>query len=150
MERLPDRYIYPAVFHYNDDGISVYFPDLPGCLTFGENQEEAFLMARDVLAGYLAVTEEEGDPIPKPESAEMPALDASCERLLLIEAWMPPYRSDYAYRAVKKTVTLPRWLEEAAAERRVNFSRVLQEALMRELGIHVPRDHEEASATTGD
>lgn len=139
MGKLPDRYIYPAVFRFDDDGISVYFPDLPGCLTCGQTIEEAYRMARDALAGYLAVSEEEGDEIPAPSlDAKFPLEDN--ERVVFVEAWMPPYRSNYADRAVKKTLTIPRWLNDAAEEAGINFSHVLQEALLERLGLHQHHD----------
>ncbi|MCL6444404.1 MAG: hypothetical protein K6T83_13285 [Alicyclobacillus sp.] len=67
-----------------------------------------------------------------------------------MEAWMPPYRDNYTDKSVNKTVTLPRWLEETASEKRVNFSRVLQDALMSHLGIQVPRSYTSAVETTDD
>lgn len=140
MGNLPDRYIYPGVFRTDEDGISVYFPDLPGCLTCGDTMEEAFRMARDALSGYLATSEEEGDLIPTPSlDAKFPLEDN--ERVVFVEAWMPPYRENSLERSVKKTVTLPRWLEEAAAEQKVNFSRVLQEGLLKQLGLDAARVH---------
>lgn len=57
------------------------------------------------------------------------------EHVILMEAWMPPYRDDYADRSVNKTVTLPRWLKNAAEERKLNFLRVLQEGLLKQLGL---------------
>ena len=61
-----DNYIYPAVFDYADDGITITFPDLPGCISCAETDEEAFYMAKDVLKGYLLTAEEFGDTIPEP------------------------------------------------------------------------------------
>lgn len=58
--------VYPAVFSYADDGISVRFPDLPGCLTCGQTEVEALFMAKDALRCYLAMLQDEGEPIPEP------------------------------------------------------------------------------------
>ena len=61
---LKNRYIYPALFDYADDGITVTFPDLPGCITCGQHDEEAFFMAKEALALHLFGFEEDGEPIP--------------------------------------------------------------------------------------
>ena len=55
-----DRYVYPAVFDYADDGISVSFPDLPGALTCGDTDEEALRMARECMALHLYGMEQIG------------------------------------------------------------------------------------------
>lgn len=141
MSKLPGRYIYPAVFHFDDDGVSVVFPDLDGCFTGGSDLEEAYRLARDVLAGYLSLCEEDGVDIPAP-TIDREIEHENNERVMLVEVWMPPYRENYADRSVNKTVTLPRWLKNAAEERKINFSRVLQDALMEHLGIQVPRTHD--------
>ena len=141
--KLPDRYIYPAVFHFDEDGISIEFPDLPGCLTAGFTLEEAYRMAQDALAGYLTICEEDGDSIPLPTL--LTAIDCSKnEKIILVETWMPPYRDNAWDRAIKKTVTLPRWLERAGMEHKVNFSRLLQHALVEHLGL----DHFEVEKET--
>ena len=62
---LPTYYRYIAVFTYEQDGIHVVFPDLPGCVTFGKDEEEAVLMAREALALHLYGMEQDGDEIPQ-------------------------------------------------------------------------------------
>lgn len=62
------KYIYPAIFDFADDGISVEFPDLPGALTCGDSEADALYMAKDCLALHLCGMEEDGDPIPEPSS----------------------------------------------------------------------------------
>lgn len=65
--RLSDNVrVYPAIFSYADDGISVRFPDLPGCLTCGQTDVEALFMAKDAMRCYLVMLEDEGEPIPEP------------------------------------------------------------------------------------
>lgn len=63
-------YVYPAIFNYADDGISVKFPDLPGCLTFGYSDEEALRMAREAMSLHLHSAETESDAIPEPTPAD--------------------------------------------------------------------------------
>ena len=54
MRKKPDRYVFPAVFTYDGDGVAVSFPDLPGCNTCGSDQDEAILMAQAALRGHLS------------------------------------------------------------------------------------------------
>ncbi|TQR33956.1 type II toxin-antitoxin system HicB family antitoxin [Brevibacillus brevis] len=129
-----DRYIYPALFHYATDGISVTFPDLPGCITCGDEPEEAFRMAREAMALHLYGMEQDNEDIPQP-SAPTTLKAEQAEVVTLIEVWMPPFRDEMENRAVKKTLTIPKWLDDLAQENKVNFSHVLQDALKKHLGI---------------
>lgn len=86
---MKDRYIYPAIFDYADDGISVEFPDLPGALTCGDNDEEALRMARECMALHLYGIERDGDVVPEPTRA-IDVITAANQTVVLIEVWMPP------------------------------------------------------------
>jgi predicted RNase H-like HicB family nuclease len=129
-----DRYIYPALFHYAPDGISVTFPDLPGCITCGDDSEETFRMAREAMAFHLYGMEQDGEQVPEP-SVPSTLKPEPAEVITLIEAWMPSFRDEMENRAVKKTLTIPKWLDDLAQENKVNFSHVLQDALKKHLGI---------------
>lgn len=130
-----DRYIYPAIFDYADDGISVEFPDLPGCLTCGDTDEEAFRMAREAMALHLYGMEEDKEQIPTPSKVSDIKI-ADNQTLVLIEAWMPPFRHEIENRAVKKTLTIPKWLDDLGKEHQVNYSQILQDALKKHLGSY--------------
>jgi predicted RNase H-like HicB family nuclease len=130
-----DRYIYPAIFNYADDGISVEFPDLPGCYTCGDNDEEALRMAKEALALHLYGLEEDNYPIPEPSPVNKLKVEPN-QVVVLVEAWMPPFRDEMKHRAVKKTLTIPKWLDDLAREHNVNFSHLLQNALKEYLGIN--------------
>jgi predicted RNase H-like HicB family nuclease len=131
-----DRYVYPAVFTYEDGyEIAVTFPDLPGCATSGADETDALGMAKDALGGHLWCLEKDGDRLPAPTALRDVKLDPG-ERAALIDVYMPSVRLSQETRAVTRTVTLPAWLNAAALERGVNFSQVLQSALMHDLGIH--------------
>jgi len=129
-----DRYIYPAIFDYADDGISVEFPDLPGCLTCGDTDEEALAMSKEAMALHLWGMEDDGDPVPEPTPAGKIILEPK-QVVVLIETWMPPFRDAMAEKAVKKTLTIPKWLNDIGEERKVNFSHLLQDALKSYLGV---------------
>ena len=131
---MKDHYMYPAVFHYASDGISVEFPDLPGCLTCGATTEDALYMAKDALSLHLYGIEQDGDDIPAPSELLGIALENN-ERIVMVEIFMPPFRDEMENRAIKKTLTVPKWLNDLAEERKINFSQVLQSALKTKLGI---------------
>lgn len=85
---MKDRYVFPAIFDYADDGISISFPDLPGCFSCGFSDEEALLMARDAMGGHLASMEKDGDLIPEPTPALLVKHEPN-QLVVLIDAWMP-------------------------------------------------------------
>lgn len=130
-----DSYIFPAVFEPGEiKGYSVTFPDLPGCVTEGDTLEEALRMARDALELHLYGLEDDGDEIPVPTPPEK--IDVPQNAFVApVEAWMPLVRDEMANRSVKKTLTIPKWLNDLAEERRFNFSHILQTALKERLGI---------------
>ncbi|MOA52232.1 hypothetical protein D3C78_1754920 [compost metagenome] len=78
--------------------------------------------------------EQDGDAIPEPTRATDVQV-AATQAAVLIDVWMPPFRDEMAERAVKKTLTIPKWLDELAAESNVNYSRILQDGLKAHLGV---------------
>ena len=128
MRKKPDRYVFPAVFSYDGDGVAVSFPDLPGCNTCGDDQNEAILMAQDALRGHLSCLEDENDPIPAPSDFRTIQTDTN-EAVVLIEAWMVPLRE----KTVRKNLTIPAKLAYQAERAGINFSGVLTRALEKEL-----------------
>jgi predicted RNase H-like HicB family nuclease len=127
-----DLYIYPAVFDYADDGISIEFPDLPGCLPCAKTTEEAVHNAKEAVALHLYGMEQDGDPIPEPTPVDHIALESN-QIPILIEIYMPLHREAIDNSYVRKNVTLPRWLEKVATEKGINFSQVLQNALKEQI-----------------
>lgn len=132
--KKPDRYIYPAVFTYEDgQEIAVVFPDLD-VATSGKNDEDALFSARELLGCVMFGLEEDGEDIPVPT----PLAKVICEeneRVVLIDVYMPSVRMAQINRSVNRTVTLPAWLNAAAQEKNINFSQVLQEGLKQRLGV---------------
>jgi predicted RNase H-like HicB family nuclease len=117
-----------------NDGISIEFPDLPGCLPCGNTTGEAVANAKEALALHLYGMEEDNDVIPEPTDISKLKLDPN-QFVVMVEAWMPPFRDEMKNKAVKKTLTIPKWLDDLAVEKGVNFSRVLQETLRNYLGV---------------
>jgi len=121
--------IYPAVFLKEDVGYSVSFPDLDGCYTQGETLEEAMEMAQEALGLFLVSLEERGLIALASEPS-----DIECEEgefVSLVATPIEKYRRKN--KAVKKTLTIPQWLNEEAELKHINFSSVLQKALKDEL-----------------
>jgi len=129
-----DRYIYPALFYYADDGISISFPDLPGCFSCANSDEEAIYMAKEALGLHLYGMEEDGDDIPTPTSINKINLQSN-QAVVLVEVLMPVVREAVENFSVKKTLSIPQWLNKLAIENNINFSQVLQSALKEHLGI---------------
>ena len=126
------KLVYPACFHLEEDnGYSVVFPDLPGCITQGNNLEEAIEMAEDAALGWLLGTLEEGEEIPKASKMEDIKIDNEKDFVNLVLLDLGNYSEKYSKnRYVKKTLTLPFWLNELAERKGINFSKTLQEALL--------------------
>jgi len=122
--------IYPAVFTKEDVGYSVSFPDLDGCYTQGDTLEEAMEMAQEALGLYLVSLEERNICINLPsELFDVEFSDG--EFVSLVATSVEKYFRKN--KAVKKTLTIPQWLNEEAELRHINFSSVLQKALKEEL-----------------
>ncbi|MCD9026065.1 type II toxin-antitoxin system HicB family antitoxin [Cohnella silvisoli] len=131
-----DVYRYWAVLHYAPEGVSVRFPDLPGCFTSGDTAEQAHVEAKEALGGFLCIMENEGDDIPDPSSLDtimrqLEEDEAVCE----VRVYMPTVREAMESRAVKKTLTVPKWLNDEAERNGLNFSAILQDGIKRSLGI---------------
>ncbi len=129
-----DRYIFPAIFHYADDGISVEFPDLPGCFSYGDSDIEAVANAKEALELHLYGLEDDGESIPSPSHVRSITHNEN-ETLVLIDIWMIPVRDFMRNKAIKKTLTIPKWLNDVAIENHINFSQLLQVAIKDYLGI---------------
>ena len=134
MNKLPDRYVYPAVFTYEDGyDIAVEFPDLD-VATSGEDEQDALFSARELLSLVMCGIERDGEPIPTPSQLSALKLQAN-ERAILVDVYMPSIRQAAVTKSVKRTVTLPAWLNAKAMEHGVNFSQVLQDALKEQLHL---------------
>lgn len=132
--KKPDRYFYPAIFTYEPgQEIAIVFPDLD-CATSGNNDDDAFLMARELLGCVLYGLEEDNEEIPKPTPLSQITTKEN-ERVLLIDVYMPSIRLAQVNKSVNRTVTLPAWLNAVALERGINFSQVLQDALKTQLHL---------------
>ncbi|MCL6590152.1 MAG: type II toxin-antitoxin system HicB family antitoxin [Firmicutes bacterium] len=135
---MKDKYIYPAILTYADDGVSIEFPDLPGCLPCANNTEEALKNAKEALELHLYGMEKDGDEIPKPTDIKEIKLEKN-QVVILVEVWMGLVRDEIENKSINKNLTIPKWLNDLAEKNHVNFSQVLQVALKEYLGILNPK-----------
>lgn len=128
------KYVYPAIFTPEDDGILVTFPDLPSCYTDGDDINDAFENAEDALALMLWHMEENNDLIPAPTTFTKLKVPAGSSAAL-IKADTLPVRKMNDNSTVRRNVTLPAWMNEFVKERHINVSKFLQNAICKEYGI---------------
>lgn len=130
MEKL----FYPAIFHKAEEGgFWISFPDLPECFTEGDDMKQAYEMAVEALGLALVNRKEEKEEIPVP--SEIDKIQNEEGIFVVIEFDMQEYLRKHNAKAVKKTLSIPQWLNEEATAMGINFSQVLQEALMNKLNI---------------
>ena len=123
MRNYVQEYVYPAVFHSNEDGTyTVLFPDLPGCISEGKTLGNAMKMAEAALTQWIEYLKDSKEEIPVPSNLYDIELGNN-EFVNFIRADIKDNR------AVKRTISLPRWMDEQAAEEGLSLSKILQEAL---------------------
>jgi len=121
------EFVYPAIFHLNDDeSYTITYPDLPGCISEGKSLENAMYMAQTSLSQWIEYLNDKKQELPNPSSIKTikPSGDAFTN-LIRIEI--------KDGNAVKRTVSIPKWMDDQAVEEGINLSRVLQDALKERL-----------------
>ncbi len=120
------KIFYPVVFHPEEIGYTVSVPDLDGCFTQGDTMNEAVAMTQDAIGLML----EDCSVYPKPSNpADIKV--AAGDFVVMVQFDEEAYKKQF--KPVKKTLSIPRWLNEAAEAAHINFSSVLQEALKQRL-----------------
>ena len=129
-------YVYPAVFTPENKGMdSIRFPDIENCATCGDDLEDGMVMAEDVLALMIYTNyEETGLQAPVPSPLDKITL-AKGEFVTYVACDTTRYRRKFSSKAVKKTLSIPEWLNDAAVKEHINFSQVLQDALKEKLNV---------------
>lgn len=129
-----DRCVFPVIIYQDEDKFGVRFPDLPGCVTQGDDINDALAMAKDALEGHLLTMEDIGEVIPEPTPFYSIKAKKG-EAIFLVDVHLSLIREEEANRAVNKTITLPNWMNIAAMDAGINFSSTLQEAIKGKLGV---------------
>lgn len=128
-----NRLFYPAIFHQAEEGgFWISFPDFPECFTQGENMEQAYEMAVDALG--LCITDLLKVQAMLPVASKPSEIEIMKDSIVVVvEFDMAAYKRKHNSKAVKKTLSIPEWLNEEANAMGINFSQVLQEALMNKI-----------------
>lgn len=128
------KLIYPALFTPFSDGSGGYtveVPDLPGCVTEGQDLITAIEMGVDAASGWILDELEDGNSIPKASTGESIAVsNGSFVNFLILD--IDSYQEQYGQKSVRKNITIPAWLNSYGERRGINFSKVLQDALLKE------------------
>ena len=120
-------YVFPAVFHLNEDGShTITFPDLPGCISEGKDLDGAMYMAQKALEQWIEYLESVKQEIPPASDISDLIIDTD-EFVNLIRAGV---RDNCA---VKRTVSIPKWMDIQASSAGLSLSKVLQDALSKRL-----------------
>ena len=128
------QYVYPAVFTEEDCGYSINFPDIENCFTSAETLGEGIKMANDVLCLMLYEMEQAGEAIPEASSIHDISVGEN-EFVNFVSCDTVEYRKFFDNKAVKKTLSIPSWLNDMAEQAGINFSSTLQTALKQQLNI---------------
>jgi len=139
--QIKSTFIFPAIFYQRSKYIAVTFPDLPGCVTQTKDEEEpsyesAFELAKEALALHLILMQDDGDEIPQPtpiDQIDPEEIDDGA--VALVEVVLPLYRIKFDTVYERKSVTIPKWLNDYAKAKEINFSKVLTDGLLETLGF---------------
>ncbi|MCL2556906.1 MAG: type II toxin-antitoxin system HicB family antitoxin [Treponema sp.] len=127
------KFTYLAVFEKSETGFGVYFPDVPGCISCGDDFDHALRMAKEALGLHLYGMERDGDSMPERTDA-MPEIGPG-DLAVSVSVYPDLVREEIRSRREKTTITIPRWLKIEAEAEGLNFSRLLEAALKERLGI---------------
>jgi len=130
-----ETFIYPAIIKkLGDKDYNIRFKDFENIITYGESIDEAYDMAEDALK--LEIFDLYSDKLEIPIATDITDIEVkSDETLILVKVNMKNILKQYDNKAIKKTLTIPSWLNKLAEEKKVNFSQVLQDALKKILDI---------------
>lgn len=131
---MNNKLFYPAIFHKAEEGgFWVTFPDISECMTQGDDMTQAYEMAVEALGLAITSRLEEKEVIPV--ASQPDEINVKEGFLVVVEFDLLEYKKKHNAKAVKKTLSIPEWLNEEAMRMGLNFSQVLQEALMAKMGI---------------
>ena len=123
-------FVYPTLFHEEDKAFWVEFPDLPGCQSFGDTLSQTMEESQEALSAYIITLLEDGTPLPDPSDVKTIQVSDSHSFVSLVSCSLS---SDTTMKSVKKTLTIPAWLNDLACMKGINFSKVLQDAVLDKL-----------------
>ena len=133
---MKDTYTFPCIIKFDEEDKIYYvrFPDIEEAFTDGDSLKEAIYNAQEVLGLVIYEREKMGREIPK--ATESMIKTGENESLSYISVWMPLVRDRIEEKSVKKTLTIPKWLNDLAEENNINFSQLLQVAIKKYIGLN--------------
>ena len=121
------EFVYPAIFHRNkDESYTVTYPDLPGCISEGKNLGNALSMAQSALQQWINYLMDKELEIPSASASE----DIKISKRELVNLICVEVKNA---KAIKRTVSIPKWMDDKVIQSGLSLSRVLQEALTERL-----------------
>ena len=136
---LKMKLVYPAIFTpcIEKDGYTVEVPDLPGCVTEGKDLADAIEMGIDAASGWVLGELEEGNNIPSPSLGKDDIkLEESESFISMLVLDIDAYAEKYGNKTVRKNITIPAWLNTYGEKNNINFSRILQDALLKRASVN--------------
>ncbi|AVP64126.1 HicB family protein [Clostridium botulinum] len=134
-----ENYIFPAIItKLAENDYNISFPNFEHIISYGENLENAYIMAEDALALEIFDLWDDKEEIPDPVDMNSLTLEND-QTLILVKLNLKDILKKYDDKAVKKTLTIPSWLNKIAEENKVNFSQILKTGLMEHLNINEKR-----------
>lgn len=126
------KLVYPAIFYPNQEqeGYTVIFPDLPGCVTFGNDLADSIDMAMDAASGWVLTELEDGNPIPTASSINDITPDEPDGFVSMISLDMEAYAQKYGSKSVRKNATIPAWMDTFIEKNNLSISKILQDAVL--------------------
>ena len=127
------KYAYPACFYKEDDGrYSVEFVDFE-LATFGDELADAIYMAADAAGGRILSILNDGDKLPEPSNIKRIKPENSSGFVSMVYIDLDNLKANHDESLVKKTLTIPSWLNKVAEKKNINFSSTLKDALIEKI-----------------
>ncbi len=131
---MKENYIYPIIIRETKGGYYATIPNFPRQIIEEDTEEKVISAAQETIALYICHNEDRGIKNPEPvKQSEISLIDG--EKIVYVHLWMPYFRQIRKVVYVRKTVSLPKWLDEMAKEKNLNFSAAIVKGLKFELGI---------------
>lgn len=131
---MKDIYNYYALFDEEDKGFNIWFPGLEGCVSCAHDIDEIPGVAKEVLELYLYGLKEDNSDIPTP--LQLNEIDIKKgQSALLVSVDLRLVSEQMNNQKIKKTLTIPAWLNTIAEKSGINFSQTLQDALKEKLNV---------------
>lgn len=126
------KYFYPAIFSKEGDAYNIKFIDFDNIFTYGIGFNDAYYMAQDALYAMLP---EYKDNLPEPTYDYMKIKVKDNEFITMVELDPIEHEKRISSKTVNTTVTMPEWLKNLADTKGINFSKLLQDSIKKELNL---------------